>query len=60
MSLTKSITDDAALKRFGDQSYVVGYVQRLSRTLASMSDTLLPKLLSGGDTLNGSKIITTP
>ena len=51
MSLTESIVEDAALTWFGELGYAMGHGQHASRTLATLRDTLLPKLLSGEVTL---------
>jgi hypothetical protein len=49
MSLNESIVEDAALEWFGKPGYAVGHGPHFhqSRTLATLRDTLLPKLLSG-------------
>ena len=47
MSLNEAIVEDAALTWFGELGYAVGHGPHPSRTLATLRDTLLPKLLSG-------------
>ena len=47
MSLNESIVEDAALEWFGELGYAVGHGPHQSRTLATLRDTLPPKLLSG-------------
>ena len=47
MNLTESIVEDAALTWFGELGYAMGHGQHASRTLATLRDALLPKLLSG-------------
>ena len=47
MSLNESIVEDAALEWFGAMGYAIGHGPHQPRTLATLRDTLLPKLLSG-------------
>jgi len=47
MSINESILDDAALDWFGELGYTIGHGPQQSRTLATLFDTLLPKLLGG-------------
>ncbi len=47
MNLKESIVEDAALEWFGELGYAIGHGPPQSRTLATLRDTLLPKLLSG-------------
>jgi hypothetical protein len=45
--INESIVEDAALTWCGGLGYAVGHGPHRSRTLATLRDTLLPKLLSG-------------